>query len=254
MAKKTKFRRYIIIYVVFVLLAFTPLIPLFQDFNGIRSLDIADWGNWGQYVSGSVGVLLGAITIFLVVHSINLQKNEFENMIANQEDSLKALNSQNTDNFFFHLLSNHYNLVNSTFIMDDNQKIIVSGSATFKHIIIECNNIWYKNQKNISIIKKYLNSNKEGFSHYISNLTNTFRFIEKVQDSAQKELFISVVKSQLSNSEIAFFCYLSNTTDLDLKLTVDKYSLKDCIDFEEGEIIDETRPLVIRELINIEAV
>jgi hypothetical protein len=255
MTKKNKFRRYIVIYTLLVLFTFTPLIPLFNVFNGIYSTDITDWGNWGQYVSGSVGILLSALTIILVVHSINLQKNEFENMIVNQEESLKALRSQNTDNFFFNLVANHYNVINSTFIMDSKKTRLESGSATFKHIIIECNTIWYKNNsKNIEEITKYLNSNKEGFSHYLSNLINTFSFIESITNAQQKSLYINVFKSQISNSELAFICYLCNTPTSNLNSLVDKYSLKSNIDFEEGEILENENPLVIKELINISAV
>jgi len=238
-----------IIYALAIALSFIPVYIIFYQFSGEYSNSLIDWGNWGQYISGTAGTLLSALTIILVVQSINIQTKEFKSMINNQKDTIALLSNQNVENTFYHLLDLHHRIVEN--ICLENEKSPVKGRSAFYKVAHTCQSIWYseKDSKQTEI-KKVINSKKEGFIHYLENLKYTFSYIDSISDENLKTKCINIYKAQLSNSELILIGYFTVFSLFDLKRTINDYNVLENIDFEDGvELIDGEKPLAIRELL-----
>lgn len=242
--KNTQFRATSVFFYFGVAISFCPLLIFSYYFSGNISNSISDWGDWGQFVSGSVGALLSTLTIFLVVKSINLQTNEFNAMIQNQQETTKLLSLQNFENTFFNLIDLHHKVVMS--VNGDISDKNYFGRDFFYHFVI-----YSRDEVKEIDFKKHIYNFSEKFSHYRLTVFEIFNFISNFAPIDNTDKYISIYKSQFSQTELITLCYLAtNNNDEKIMELFNKYTLIDLISIENKEKLpDGIDPIAIEKYI-----
>jgi hypothetical protein len=242
--KQISFKLTSFLFYIGVVVSFIPILVFWHFFPGKISEEISDWGNWGQYMSGSIGVLLSALTIILVVKSINIQTQEFNAMIENQKESTKLLILQNFENTFFNLMDLHYKVV-----MNVNGYIsetFYSGKDFFLHFVI-----YSRDDIDPKDFNRHIYDFSEKFSNYRLTVLEVFSFISKYAPAFELERYLSIYKSQISNNELVTLCYMAaKNNDIELKHLINKYSLIELVKIEDqADLPEGVYPTAIKEYI-----
>lgn len=209
-------------------------------------------GTFGDFLGGVLNPILAFLTFIGLIFTIIIQRKELHlarieyrksaEALANQSDSAKE---QNIDNTFFNLINLHNNITNElvvTVIEDSSGKLYMkkpvgklieerafTGRETFTVI--------RKLISKDSISGKLLKRNYDKFqvqrnnvvSHYFRNLYQILNYISSSGlDEKQQRKYARIVRSQLSSDEliILYFNCLSPHVDSGKFLTlISKYSM-----------------------------
>lgn len=169
------------------------------------------------------------------------------------DQNIKSIRIQQLENTFFQLISVHYQIVNSLKIVlqdehgntekdEKGNEEIKEGISCFV-ALAEAVGQNYRNTQNESdgkitfqdICSKQFYIYSAELGHYFGNFFNILRFIDssaEISDS-DKQKYIGILKSQLSNYELVIILYYDMIkTDKQRKEIIEKYSLLENLDFE----------------------
>lgn len=186
-----------------------------------------------------------------------LTRNELANSATALEEQAKLLAVQSFETTFFNMLdllhkernAVSYNPKRQKKLADEHGKIIHREEDTFSKdrdyhtihaftviiMVLNAFHICNDGNKTLDIILK---SQNRYFSNYFRTLHQTLSQIDDINhDDRLKEKYINILKSQLSNQELALlllYCIHEEITKRDFKKLVIKYKMLENLDFEES--------------------
>lgn len=108
------------------LLAVAVYANKFIDGNGLSNSQEV-WGQFGDFIGGLLNPMIGALTVFLLLISVHVQRKEFRNSIAEMKASNAALEVQRR-------ASELQNIEQTFFIWLESYREIVGGLAGREHL------------------------------------------------------------------------------------------------------------------------
>ena len=199
------------------------------------------WAEFGDFFGGFLSAIFGLAALIALLYTIRLQSTVLD--ISSEElrltrgeikNSTNALISQNDsmvdqriDNTFFQLLNTHNEIVNA---IELDLKLIqrppgsAKGRACFKYYleslkenyfadVVDFGNTDKDSRKSVKekINEAYLQTFEifqAELGHYFRFLYNIFKYIDRdVADEDQQKFYAKLVRSQLSNYELALLFY-----------------------------------------------
>ena len=219
------------------------------------------WAEFGDFFGGFLSAIFGLAALIALLYTIRLQSTALD--ISSEElrltrgeikNSTNALISQNhsmvdqrIDNTFFQLLNTHSEIVNAIELdlkLIQKASGLVKGRACFKYYLESLEKEYFdyvvdfgnedtdsKKTDKERINEAYLATFKEfqaELGHYFRFLYNIFKFIHRdVADEDQQKFYAKLVRSQLSNYELALLFYncQSDLGSIKFELFVEQFAL-----------------------------
>jgi len=217
-------------------------------FNGYQVFDMnLDKGmeSFGNYASGTVVAfwsLAGVILIFiaflgqkleLLYQKEELKLNRKELAETREEFKLqnKTLSKQNFENLFFQMLRNYTDIVHHIDIGSGDSR--QSGRdcfyelyRLFKQRYGEFSQITDEKKRIELAYEKFFNDYQSDLGNYFKNLYHLFKYINN-STIDDKEMYINIMRAQLSTYELALFFYscLSSYGKKKFKPLIERYNL-----------------------------
>ncbi|CAG36294.1 putative phage abortive infection protein [Desulfotalea psychrophila] len=227
----------------------------FYHFQSGFSTAQADWSAFGDFVGGSLGPILsffGLIAILLTLHfqAQQLKTSQTELALSREELTLtrkelaksavaqkcaadtaelqyQAIQKDNFEKTFFHLMSLYNDIVASLELISENK--IVTRKKCFSEILrIMSFQIENRDCHRNHIIERYNTRYKEiesSLAHYHKTLYQILLFIETNAEGKNKKQYSNFIRSQLSTDEIhlLFFHGLSSYGSKKFKILIEKF-------------------------------
>ena len=241
-------------------------------------------GQFGD-MFGAVNALFAGLAFAGVIFAIILQKKELElqrqelketrDEIRGQKEQLQAqdqtLKKQNFESSFFHLLSLHNEIVNSTMIIEyrpiglrrviehsgqRSQAIEYSGQRSFLYINRKLKESYNKEKRDTqdsiatptsteikeeikAVCEQFFTNYQPYVGHYFRYLYNTIKFVDEHEFFDNKtfkhnKLYTNLIRAQLSSTELGLLFYNCQTNRGSKFIhLVERYSLFEDMDFEQ---------------------
>ena len=244
------------------------------NYYQLKDLADTDRGTFGD-MFGSVNAIYSGlafagiiITIYIQSYELRLQRKELELTREEMQLTREEFSSQNDtmriqrfENTFFQMLNLFHSIVDTIEVREDRQTLL-NGRKAFNYfnsifsnkLHWRCNKEDFRKKHNIrngdepnnyaekdDLIKVY-NDIYEEYNDILGHYFRTFYHIIKLIDTTNdidKKFYISIARSQISNSEqvILFYNCLHSNGEDKFKPLVEKYSLFNNIDLSsiQGE-------------------
>ncbi len=248
------------------------LFSYYGKFGGMLSKHHDVWGQFGDFVGGSLNPLFAFLSFVALLMTLLIQNKELtisSDELKKSTEALtqqsKALDLQNFERTFFELVRLHHELVNG--IVDIEARINFSDTdrfrrETIKHQGRECfsrfygaigryyGNFFDEEDKSKTIqgrieeaYNKFVSGEKNPIDHYFRNLYHIFKFIDG-SDVNHKSWYASIVRAQLSNSELCLLFYNALLPqNINFKKIIEKYALLENMNFDE--LMDKEQHLLL---------
>jgi len=246
------------------LLALVVYAEKFVDGNGLSNSQEV-WGQFGDFLGGLLNPMIGALTVFLLLISVHVQRKEFRNSIAEMKASnaalevqRKALELQNIEQTFFIWLESYREIVGglpgrehlrerldaflkSEQIMADlvdSQKSLQGAIGKLQLTISPTADEHVFNSLKNLVLKEWEELYKSE-AHNIAGMFRTLyqliKWVHKQESSVlsteKKYHFISIARAQLSDAELIYLFY-NGFTERGRKFNylINRYALFDNLD------------------------
>ena len=190
--------------------------------------DSEKFGTFGDFIGGALNPVLTFITFMALILTILIQQRELHLARTEFNRTADALESENFEATFFRLSSQLLDIVRSVEITEDHRG--VSGFEKFWMNMRLTHRARGKPNHVDDSTQSYLRWYGESgyqLGHYFRFLYNTLKFLDTKEDSpVDVSLYIKLLRSQLSNPELAIIFY-NCRTDLreNLRPLVEKYAI-----------------------------
>lgn len=223
-----------ILWLIVIILAVSPIIVYCITLRALGFADTAaDFGVFGDYIGGTVGTIVGIISIYLLYKTYTSQVS----FARNQEMVAKCQQFEST---FFNLLEQQQSLREQLeceigdehyqsfsylkHMREELSDALACLNYRMEEITIE-NKVFLKNIVNQLYLDFFL-PNVSHLGHYYRHLYHIIKYVDdsNVQDAKQ---YIDILQSQLSNDELYLLAIngISNYGRRNLLPLMDKYSL-----------------------------
>ena len=201
------------------LLAINVLIVHFTDKGGV----------FGDFLGGVLNPILTFLTLFGLIITIVIQRQELKLARVEYEKTAEALSTQAVETTFFNILDLHHQIVNNIRVdLDELQEkglgtvfteevfkklsnvsvsSVFEGRAAFEGIL---NFLTSKTTNPDEVIERYRYlqiQNNHVLGHYFRNLYQALKVIdgydEKIISNKDKQKYTSIIRAQLSTKELA---------------------------------------------------
>ncbi|WEK40530.1 MAG: putative phage abortive infection protein [Candidatus Brevundimonas colombiensis] len=179
-------------------------------------------GQRGDFFGGFLNPILTALTLGGLFYTLHLQRVEQQEARIQFLDTSAALTAQNaaieSQNYqtsFYHLLGTHNDIVNSLKTVDTNEEDqIVTGRDAFAVMYSRLTRIYRAKRRQfpdaedgrilIFAWDEVFKEEQSQLAHYFRYLYNTIRLVSRGVDS---EKYIPILRAQLSNQELLMLYY-----------------------------------------------
>jgi hypothetical protein len=201
--------------------AFVTIIVFIAIGTGLTEIYKAN-GPWGDFVGGTLNPILTFFTVIGVLLTLILQKDEL-NLTREElsrsadalENQIKALNQQRFESTFFQMLL-AYNTVLESIEKSQSSGAVVKGRARLQELYRSF--LWefvyrdvpeaQRNNRDIvrSFYDAFYEENRHELGHYYRYLYNFIKYTNNT-NTDNKQTYIKLIKSQLSDQELAMLYY-----------------------------------------------
>lgn len=234
-------------FAMYLLLLIIPLIILFlwqEDFFSNRTISHEKFGTFGDFfggVLGSIWALCGVLLFYLALKEqrgdfannkialmkqidaltvqtdeFKLQRNELQETRKIFTEQSKTLKQQRFESTFFSLIDLYNKIISNLHLQDSNKNYFKS----LKNKLYEDYKSEHEDENNIVkcheyAAKSYLKifyDNKEELTYYYRTIYRVLSIIDNSElTELEKILYVKILRSQLSENELLFLFYNSNT-------------------------------------------
>lgn len=227
---------------IFIIIVYFGLLSVyFYNFHSGYSTDKAHWGTFGDFLGGSLGPLIGIITIILTY-----------DIIKNQSQENRQAEFKNIFQILFDTIPDKENMIEIT---KQGQKL--SGKKAIFRINKDILSV-YKSERrkrantnvtNIDLFQKSFWSVYEDIngtsSPYMKVLHNSLKAIDKHCLVERQETYSSLLRAQLHKDELVFIFYNGIASDdfKDFKSRIERYSILKDIEYAIPTEFEEFKEL-----------
>jgi hypothetical protein len=233
---KTLYEILILAFIIMTIIFIIDIVGFILSYITILGISIGDLGAFGDFFGGILNPIFTSLTLFALIITIVIQKNELKLAREEYSKTTIALNTQAIENTFFNTINLHYRIV-------ENLKIDLSDFGD-RFLTLEEKRTDYfehpfsKNYSGIKVFDEIINKifwraktpkQSENFykilqdeynyilGHYFRNLYQALKLIDKNEylKDEDKKKYTSILRAQLSSSELAllFLNCLENICD-----------------------------------------
>lgn len=236
------------------LLVFNILLITFTDRGGV----------FGDFMGGILNPILTFFTLFGLIVTIVIQRQELRLARVEYEKTADALGTQAVETTFFNILDLHHKIADSIKVDTDEisqkskseklfsevifsaaklpRKSVYAGRSAFEEIL-NILTVGTSSPKEVVERYKFLqNYNNHVLGHYFRNLYQALKIVdsydEKLLSFTQKRKYTSILRAQLSTKELAllFINCLENVSDQgQFKNLIIKYEMLEHLPIEKTE-------------------
>lgn len=221
----------------------------------IMALAGKDAGTFGDFIGGTLNPILTFLTFMGLIVTIVLQQQELadtrkelkrsasalESQSTALESQLTAIHNQNFESTFFQMLGLHNQLVNAMDIHRKNQETL-HGRDCFRFFYDEMKKLYNtpgaeSEEMRISAVNdRFWGKHHQDLAHYYRYFYNLIRFVD--ESASDKVKYIRILRSQLSNYELAVMFYNGLSPEAARSKTfIETYSMFD--NLPEGLLFDK---------------
>lgn len=189
-------------------------------FCGGFSTKQEDFGTFGDYIGGTLGAVFGIISIYYIYKT-------YKEQVSASINQKRMAELTQFESAFFALLDGHRAVKESIHIIKGTDHILGIKALDEAALNLQANLLKYEYEKNdftkvsFSELRKELNTiysqsmnelGEASVAHYFRNLYNLLNYITQTEYSVDKEKYVRLVQSQMSNNELflLFFNALSD--------------------------------------------
>lgn len=224
----------LIFYLLVILLTISPIIVYCVTLHSIGFAESSgDFGVFGDYIGGTIGTIVGAISIYLVYITYTSQVK-----FARRQD--EAMKRQQFETTYFSLLEQQQmiraqlkgKIGNDTYegilYLQGLKAQLADALSVLNYIqneVTEENKVMLKNRVNVLYMDFFL-PNVSNLAHYFRHLYHILKYIDDSQLSDSKK-YADLLQSQLSNDELYLLAIngISNYGRKRMLPLLDKYGL-----------------------------
>ncbi|WP_417442616.1 putative phage abortive infection protein [Idiomarina abyssalis] len=186
-------------------------------------------GVFGDFMGGVLNPILTFFTLFGLIATIVIQRQELRLARVEYEKTADALSTQAVETTFFNILDLHHNIVDNIKVDIDeisgksetekafssialgmakvSRKTVFEGRGAFEEIL---NILTHKSSSPQDVVERYRflqNQNNHVLGHYFRNLYQALKVIDSYDESLisseEKRKYTSILRAQLSTKELA---------------------------------------------------
>ncbi|WP_079480581.1 putative phage abortive infection protein [Halobacillus salinus] len=200
----------------------TPFVIMLLSSRGFNVKDLSSLGAVGDFFGGSTIGLLSIASILFIIHTISIQskelsmqreeleltRNEMKRTREEYEVTNETMKLQQFESTFFNMMLLLDNIVKSISVGSGDENVGRKGFfQLYNYFPIHVQD---NAEKVLSEYHDFYKDNQSDLGHYFSHITSVLKFIDN-SDVKNKDVYIDILKSQLSTYELVHLYYFSNS-------------------------------------------
>ena len=208
-------------------------------FRARLSINPNDWANFATYVAGTAGVIVGAIGLYALLHTLRLQRLQVDNIKADAQ-------AQEFERHLEGLLSTLAGILRETDIRQvSDGRVIARGRDAFKNLFRrKLKKIYEPYRRGDHLVDERTAVRQSfdelyrrfgsDFGHYYRTLYHCVLMVDQAAHLSprQKKKYLDLIFCRLSKFELVLFFYngLGSIGERKFKLLIERYGLLEHVD------------------------